>query len=336
MDATVSASCPARAALAGNPSDGFGGAVVSVPVPRVHATVTASPGTHFEIQPSPSDDDSFTSLDALTRHVDALGYGGARQLVLAALRSMRRHLDADVAPLRLSATTTIPRSVGLAGSSAIVIAAIRAIAATDPESAWARRLDDPALLAAVALDAETTELGIAAGLQDRVVQAMGTPVLMDFADAFDVAPGLSSGRYEPLPEPPGVLFVATLPDSAAPSGIAHRSLRDDVQSNRGPSRHLLDEIAEHGRSAALAIRRGDVAALGAAMDATLDARRSLMVLDPRHVAIGDTARSCGCHANYSGSGGSVTVLAPNGAVADAAREALASDLGCSLIEISGR
>ena len=66
-------------------------------------------------------------------------------------------------------STTIPRSVGLAGSSAIVIAALRA-AGVDLE---------PPEVAELALAIERDDLGIAAGLQDRAVQAFDQPVLVD-------------------------------------------------------------------------------------------------------------------------------------------------------------
>ena len=334
MSITATATCSARAALAGNPSDGFGGAVVSIPVRAVSAEVVAERSDRFEVQPSPTPDDTFATLDDLVAHVDAVGYGDARQLILATLRSLRRHLGADIEPVRISAGSTIPRSVGLGGSSAIVTATIRAVASLQGDAAWARRLDDAALLAAVALAAESDELGIAAGLQDRVVQAMGSPVFMDFTDPSEIVDGLIAGHYEPLPEPPGVIFVASLPTTAEPSGVTHGSLRNDFDADRGDTRRLMTDISDQGRAAAAAIRRGDVDALGAAMDATLDGRRALMVLDPRHVAMADVARSCGCHANWSGSGGSVTVLAPNDAVAEMTRRTLIADLGCSLIPVS--
>ena len=77
--------------------------------------------------------------------------------------------------VRIRYRTTIPREVGLAGSSAIVIATLRALAGL------AGPPIDPELLPALALSVETDELGIAAGLQDRVVQTYGGLVFMDFA-----------------------------------------------------------------------------------------------------------------------------------------------------------
>lgn len=332
-DATAAVGhCPARAALAGNPSDGFGGAVVAVPVTTVGATVQVEVAERFEILPSPTSDDTFETLDDLVDRVDRFGYGDARQLVTATLRALHRHLGASIAPLRVEATTTVPRSVGLAGSSALVIATIRAVATAHPGAAWAQRLEAaPDLVAAIALDVETSELGIRAGLQDRLVQAYEQPLMMDFSAVREIAPGLTGGRVEVLPTPPGIMFVATRPAAAEPSGVTHGSLRTDFDDDRGRTRSILRELAERAHDAARAVERGDATSLGEAMDATLDLRRSLLVLDPRHLEMAEVARSRGCHANWTGSGGSITVLAPNDSVATTACCDL-RDLGCDILD----
>ena len=59
--------------------------------------------------------------------------------------------------------TSIPRGVGLGGSSAIVIAVLRALCALHGTEL------DPARMAELALAIETEDLAIAAGPQDRVV-----------------------------------------------------------------------------------------------------------------------------------------------------------------------
>lgn len=334
-DAPVVGRCSARAALAGNPSDGYGGAVVSIPVGSVWAAVEAAPSDRFEIDHSPTPDDTFPDLDELCERVDRYGYGDTRQLLVATLRSLRRHLDAAIEPVRLTVSSTIPRSVGLAGSSAIIIAAMRALADRHADAEWARALrSDPGLMAAVALDAEAAELGIAAGLQDRVVQSYDAPVLMDFGTIEPIGSGtLERGTYSTLPRPPGIVFVASIDAAASPSGVTHRSLRDDFDADVGGTRRLMREIAEHARSAAAAIERGDAETLGADMDSTLELRQQMMVLDPRHLAMAEAARSHGAHANWSGSGGAVTVLAPNEAVAAITRSALVDELNCTIIDV---
>src|SRR5437660_886870 len=129
---------PARAALAGNPSDGYGGAVLALALPGFGATARASPATETTVTP-PSEP------------------------VAATVRRLaRRHPRAPAAAVTWQ--TSIPRGVGLGGSSAIVIATLRALGGLQ------EAVMPDADLAEVALAVETEELGIAAGLQDRVAQ----------------------------------------------------------------------------------------------------------------------------------------------------------------------
>ena len=313
------ASVTARAALAGNPSDGYGGFVVAVPVRSCAATVTATPADRFVI--APTGDDTFGDLEALVDHVDQHGYSGSRQLVLATIRALVRHHGADLTPTRIELSTTIPRSVGLSGSSAIVIATLRALIDLHPHTDWAQHLaTDPDALARLALGVETNELSINAGLQDRLVQAHGRPVAMDF----------TTGTTRPVDTSNLPLFVAYRPAAAAPSGDIHRSLHDRYFDNEGTTRELVHAIAEAGRAAATAIDADDRAALGAAMDATLDLRAELLPLDAGLLAAAHAVRAAGGHANWSGSGGAITVLAGN---ATDLRTLLRTEHGCELLDV---
>src|SRR5207244_4841394 len=118
-------------------------------------------------------------------------------------------------PVRMRCATTIPERVGLAGSSGIVVAALRALA-----SASGVQLT-PGQLATAALEAETEELGIAAGPQDRVVQAHGGLVAMDFDPRHGPAGAVES--LDPALLPP--LFVAWQRRPAASSGVFRAELR---------------------------------------------------------------------------------------------------------------
>ena len=66
--------------------------------------------------------------------------------------------------------------VGMAGSSSIITACFRTLM-----SHYEVQIH-PAVLANLVLAVETEELGIPAGLQDRVIQAYEGVVFMDFAD----------------------------------------------------------------------------------------------------------------------------------------------------------
>ncbi|HEX6388182.1 MAG TPA: hypothetical protein VFZ89_02005 [Solirubrobacteraceae bacterium] len=263
MRATV----PARAALAGNPSDRDGGAVLALTLPQLAATVTATDGP-----PDPGE-------PALLRAARARFAGSARPA--------------------LHVTTTIPREVGLAGSSAIVVAALRALAA------WHETELEPLALARMALEAENAELGIAAGPQDRVAQAVGGLVFMDFSGADWHAERLEVAL------PP--LYVAWLTDAAAPSGDWHARLLPDAAQMRA--------LAGLARSARDALIEGDHGRFAACVDGSLDARARMATLDPRHVALAEAARGLGACANFTGSGGAIVGVLPDEAFPDRLRAA---------------
>jgi glucuronokinase len=302
-------SCPARAALAGNPSDGYGGAVVSVPVPARSATVTLAAG------------------DADDR---GNGPETAAELVDATVRRHGRHVGRAPEPCSIDVTTTIPRSVGLAGSSAIVIALLRAL----QRHAGLAPLP-PDELASLALSVEVDELGFAAGLQDRVVQAHGRPMFMRFDPAHtgEIA-GLVTGTYETLRRPiPGWLSVAVRPSESEPSQASHGSLRARHDEGDTVVAAAMAELGSVAVGAAAAIDAGDVVALGRAIDTTFDIRRSIMDLRPGQVEMVDEARRAGAYANFAGSGGAVSVLAVDEATSRSAAALLAA-IGCEIIGVS--
>ena len=211
----------------------------------------------------------------------AIAAGREPALMAAALRRLARIAPLPDRGFGLRFASEVPGEVGLAGSSALVVAALRAL-----DAAFGVGLG-PDELAAAALEAETEELGIAAGPQDRVVQAHGGLVMMDFAP-----PSGAPWSVEPLD--PGLLpplFVAWRRDTATHSGDYHRELR---------RRHAEGDPALHGcmgRLAALAsaardaLLAGDAAEFGRCLDGSFDERRSMGPLEPEHVAMIELARS---------------------------------------------
>jgi glucuronokinase len=320
---SFSYSVPARAALAGNPSDGHGGAVVATVVPSLAATVSVSPSSHFCFD---GFSDQFEAAGNVSNWLDRGQFGGPQPLLAAALTVLHRRFDADLRTHTFQLSTTIPRSLGLAGSSAIVIAALRAMIATHQDHAWAQELvGRPELIASLALEAERDILGIAAGLQDRVVQTLGGTVAMEFGGEYmHTVDGLHVGSYRPLGPLPAGFFVAYRDGTASDSGLVHRAA--DVSGDG--FRHAMMRSADAARAAAEAIECADVGALGAAMDATFDERAIVFPLDPAHVEMVDVARSNGASANYTGSGGSIIVLAPDPRAAVAL-----GNLGCTIVSL---
>lgn len=304
---------PARAALAGNPSDGFGGAVVAVPIHQLGAGVT---GTRCETGAAPA---------------DPVGPDGLLDIVRAAEQVWAEH-HPDPSSRRdgiaWRVTTTIPRQVGLAGSSAVAVGSIEVLAALEGVEAH------PDVVASLALRAETDVLGIPGGLQDRVVQARRAPVFMDFSPgAVRQVEGMSVGDHvdiDPVLVPPLVLGwrVADAESSAVP----HSDLRE--RAGRGDEEVLeaMRALRDAATACHVALRAGNAAGVAAQMRRSIELRAAVIELHPRHRELVDVAHSVdGVGANYAGSGGAIVALAPDGATT-ALHQALRA-AGASTIEV---
>jgi glucuronokinase len=270
----------ARAALAGNPSDGYGGAVLAVTIPAFRAEVE------------------------LVHAGDVCG-GAPMELIEATLVRFESDYNLRAAVARWQ--TSIPRSVGLGGSSAIVIATLRALCELHGVHLA------PDVMAELALSIERDDLGIAAGLQDRIAQCYGGLTFMEFAEPH------AHERLHPELLPP--LLVAWRAHAAAESGVVHNDLRTRFDSGDTAVRGAMVELASLARGAREALMNGDHARLSRCADGSFDVRQRIMELDPRHVEMVRVARAAGAGVNYTGSGGAVVCVCEHAAhrrsVADA-------------------
>jgi len=109
----------------------------------------------------------------------------------------------------------------MAGSSAIIVAALRCL--MDFYQIDIPKVVQPSL----ALSVEVEELGIGAGLQDRVIQVYEGVVYMDFApEHMQETNGYLHGQYEPLDPnllPP--IYLAYNTDSSEPTEVFHNDIR---------------------------------------------------------------------------------------------------------------
>jgi glucuronokinase len=276
----------ARAALAGNPSDGYGGAVLAVTIDGL--------GARARIREAP---------------VEPVA------LVEATVARFAREHAPACAGCAVELATTIPLSVGLGGSSAIVIATLRALCARHAVEL------EPVALAELALTVEVEDLGIAAGPQDRIAQAFGGLTFMDFA----------ARRYERLD--PGLLpplLIAWLVAGAAHSGAVHDDLRARFERGEPAVLSSLRTLTRAAHDARTALLVGDHEALGRAIDTSFDARAAMLELDPAHVELIEVARDAGASANYAGSGGAIVCACANNDQRLAVSEALRR-IGCGVL-----
>jgi glucuronokinase len=321
----------ARAGLMGNPSDGYQGKTISLIVRDFAAQVTLYEWERIEIVWSHNDQSQFDSVDALVQDVRLHGYYGGIRLVKATIKRFveycrRKNIKLHGDTFSVRYESDIPRQVGLAGSSAIIVATFRCLM-----EFYAVDIP-PRVLPSLVLSVENEELGITAGLQDRVIQVYEGLVYMDFsAEAADEISGLRCGRYEPLDPallPP--IYLAYSTKVSEPTEVIHNNLRGRFQQGERAVVEAMTQFARLTDEARDAIRREDHARLARLVDANFDLRRSICRLPAGQEEMIEVARSCGASAKFAGSGGAIIGTLPDDECFDRLRGEL-SAIGCRVL-----
>ncbi len=302
----------ARAGLVGNPSDGYNGKTISVIVNAFSARVTMYEWDQLEIIWSQEDRSSFRSVRDLAHDVRLHGYYGGIRLVKAVIKKFveycisRGHRLHDQ-NFSVRYESDIPRQVGLAGSSAIIVATLRCL--MEYYGVEIPREVQPSLV----LSVETEELGIAAGLQDRVIQVYEGAVYMDFAkDRMQLLRGLKCGVYEPLDPallPP--LYVAYSADVSEPTEVFHNNLRSRFEQGEPAVVHAMHRFAELAFEARQAILVQDAVAIARLINENFDLRRSICRLPKKQIDMIERARAAGASSKFAGSGGAIIGTFPD-------------------------
>ncbi len=320
----------ARAGLLGNPSDGYFGRTISVIVRNFSAKVVLYEWPELEIILTRQDRCQFDRLEDLVSDVKLNGLYGGLRLIKAAIKRFAEYCweqGIRLSPQNFSLRydSDIPRQVGLAGSSAIVTAAVRAL--MDFYGVDIRKEMLPNLI----LSVESKEVGIAGGLQDRVIQCYEGLVYMDFDRRLMESQG--HGLYEALDLsllPP--LFVAFRKDLSEISGVVHSNYRARWEAGDPvlvAGMRRLAEITLEGKECLL---RQDWRRLGELINENFNTRAQMTRLDPRNVEMVMLARRLGCPAHYAGSGGSILGIYRDNEHFELLREAFAS-MGCLCVPV---
>ncbi|XP_065878460.1 glucuronokinase 1 [Euphorbia lathyris] len=304
----------ARIGLLGNPSDVYNGHTISFSVANFWATVLLQPSDDLLIKPHPNHDFVlFSSLHHLVNRLQTEGYYGGVRLLMAISKIFYNHCKQNQIQLHtrnftLSYDTNIPRQTGLSGSSAIVTAALNCFL----DFYNVRHLIKVEIRPQLVLNAEQ-ELGIVAGLQDRVAQIYGGLVYMDFSkERMDK---LGHGIYTPMDIsllPPLYLIYAENPSD---SGKVHSTVRQrwlDGDKFIMSSMIKVADLALEGRTAIL---EKDYAKLAQLMNLNFDLRRSMFgdaALGDLNIEMVEVARRIGAASKFTGSGGAVVVYCPGG------------------------
>jgi glucuronokinase len=305
----------ARAGLIGNPSDGYHGKTLSITVRDFCARVTLYEWEQLELVLSQEDKSRFRSVNELADDVALHGYYGGIRLVKATIKKFVEYCRGQELALHdrtfsVRYESDIPRQVGLAGSSAIIVATLRCLMEFYAIEIPLRV--QPSLVLAV----ETEELGIAAGLQDRVIQVYEGVVFMDFSrDGMQSIGGYPCGRYERVePEQLPPLYVAFATEVGSPTETIHNNLRARYDAGEPAVVEAMVRFAELAAQAREAITMADASRLGRLIDANFDLRQSICRLPEGQVRMVETARGCGASAKFAGSGGAIIGTYPDEAV----------------------
>ncbi len=299
----------ARAGLVGNPSDIFHGKTISLLFDRFSASVKLYETPCLTIVPNARDMTQFKSLADLVAYKRQFGYYGGVRIIEAIIVRFARYCEEqgvrlDERNFTVEYDSTIPFAVGLGGSAAIIRAVLGALMRfydlTDKDIPRAQQAN-------IMLEAETKELEIGAGPQDRVVMVYGGVVYMDFTEqAYKANQGLH-GKYENLdPEMLPPLFIAYSEKLSKSSGRVHNLVRyrvdvdhdDRIMAVMRDKAQLVDEL----RALLQAGRKDEI---GPLLTRDFELRKSVYDISVENQRLVDVARHCGTHANYAGSGGAV-------------------------------
>ena len=294
-----------RAALIGNPSDGYFGKTIAFVFSNYCASVELYETPELEMLESRRDTNRFPSLDSLESDISQYGYYGGIRLMKAAAKKFneycrRQDIRLPAKNFTIRYDSTIPNRLGLAGSSAIITAAMRAMF-----KFYGLRIE-PARLANLVLSTERDELGIPAGLQDRVAQAYNVPVYMDFDKAHMLKTGV--GRYETIEIPSELkLYVAFRTDLAEGSEILHSRLRDDYDNGVPAVLAAIKEWVSLTEKMKAALETKKFDAIPALIDRNFDLRCEVCggSISAKNRQMVEIARSNGASAKFTGSGGAI-------------------------------
>lgn len=293
----------ARAGLIGNPSDGYYGKTISITVRNFRARVICYPSANLEIKESTIDAPIWTSIDDLREGVKRNGYYGGIRLIRAIIKRFADYCDEQGIQLprrnfTIEYESDIPARVGLAGSSAIITATLRALmhfyGVSIPHEV------QPGII----LAAEREELGIGAGLQDRVIQVYENAVFMDFDRAHFEKHGFGIyERIDPALLPP--IFIAYDNRLSEGSEVFHNNIRERFEQGDPEVVGAMQKFAQFAQEAKTAISQRDKNRLSDLMNRNFDLRASLYHLRQSDIDLVETARKLGASAKFAGSGGAV-------------------------------
>lgn len=293
----------ARAGLIGNPSDGYFGRTISFSVRNFSARITLYESPELEIKLHTNDRLMFRSLQHLVDDIKFSGYYGGIRLIKAAIKKFYEYCQEcgiELAEVNFTILydSNVPLRVGLAGSSAIITSVMKALM-----QFYNVDIDKP-VLANLILSVEVDELGISAGLQDRVIQVYENIVYMDFDRQYMEEYGY--GMYEYLePEFLPNFYIAYSDDLSEGTEVFHNNIRQRYDSGDHQVHEAMQEFAEITKQFRDALLDGDVTNMNMLLNRNFNLRASIYKLSKRNWDLINCARNVGASSKFCGSGGAI-------------------------------
>ncbi|XP_058098968.1 glucuronokinase 1-like [Magnolia sinica] len=304
----------ARVGFLGNPSDVYFGRTISFSLGNFCASVHLQPSDDLVIQPHPTHDlVRFDSLHHLVNRLQNEGYYGGVRLLMSVCMVFFNYcaenkIDLKGGNFTLSYETNIPRQAGLSGSSAIVCAALNCLL----DFYKVRHLIKVEIRPNLILSAEK-ELGIVAGLQDRVAQVYGGLIYMDFSKEY--MDDLGHGIYTPMDTSLLPQLHLIYAENPSDSGKVHSTVRKRWLDGDEFIISSMKEVADIALEGQTVLLGKDYAKLAELMNQNFDLRRRMFgdaALGSLNIKMIELARKVGAAAKFTGSGGAVIAFCPNG------------------------
>lgn len=294
--AAITCTAPGRVGIIGNPTDMYGGTVISVTThERAKCVLRAAEGLTVACAGAELEVRSEAALHPA---------GDGLDMARAILRHFGLGPDVD---MRMELSTEVPVQAGMGGSAALIAAAVGAL---DRWFGWNLH---PWALAETARRVEYRSLGVLCGFQDAHMAVFGGLSLIDCRGKAS----LEQADDEPLATvEPLAAYVPDLPLVAAHTGVKHHS--GDV--HKSPRQRWLEgeraviegyeEIARLARLGKRALLDRDWPRLGALMNENHRIVADLGGSGPANERLIEAARSAGAFgAKLAGAGGGGTILA---------------------------
>ena len=299
----------ARAGLLGNPSDGYFGKTISIIVKNFGAVVSLYQTPELVIEEMDVDRNNFRNIYHLSESIRKNGYYGGRRLIKAVIKRFCEYCELNSIRLTnknftIRYESSIPRQVGMAGSSAIATATIRALMQFYDVQIPVEVIPN------IVLAAEMEELSINAGLQDRVIQAYEGCVYMDFDKKY--MEKNNHGKYQRIdPALLPKLYMAYKTELSKVSGAVFNNLKERFNNGEELVHQTIRELANVAEEGKKAITGKDYKTLNQLIDHNFDLRCKIMNISDSNMELVRVARYSGASAKFSGSGGAIIGMYPN-------------------------